>query len=159
MSKFPLLIIFSCFSFSSFGQDQKNQSTLNLDSIAVVETINGFIDAFTNLNWQKFTDYFSDSATAFFPPSAKFPSRANNKTEIEAVFKKVFDNARKQKSSPPFIVIEPKDLKIQIFDEVAIVTFVLNDPELFGRRTIVLKEDNDKWLIVHLHASGVMIPG
>jgi hypothetical protein len=154
---FALVISFSS-SFQSFGQSQKIQSDSSSDSITVVQTLDQFIDAFVSLNWKKFTDYFADDATAFFPPSAKFPIRANNKIEIENIFKNVFENARKQRSSPPYIVIEPKDLKIQMLGDVAIVTFVLNDPDLFGRRTIIFEKLNGKWLIIHLHASGVIIP-
>ena len=158
VSIFALLVIFGNFCFHSFGQDVKNQSGLNLDSSAVAKTVTEFVDAFTNLNWKKFSECFADDATAFFPPSANFPFRANNKKEVEKIFRNVFDNARKQKTIPPYIVIEPKDLKIQMIGKVAIVTFVLNDPDLFGRRTIVFRKENNKWSIIHLHASGVMIP-
>jgi hypothetical protein len=41
--------------------------------------------------------------------------------------------------------------------KMAIVTFILDDPDLLGRRTFVLEKTNDKWLIIHLHASGVKI--
>src|SRR5258708_2679060 len=94
---FFLIILTFTRSFQSFGQHSKNKPGLNSDSVAVVQTINEFIDAFTNCNWQKFTECFADDATAFFPPSAKFPYRANNKIEIENIFKGVFENARKQK--------------------------------------------------------------
>jgi hypothetical protein len=67
----------------------------------------------------------------------------------------VFENARKQKTTPPYIDIQPKDLKIQMLGSVAVVSFLLNDPDLLGRRTIVFKKDNSKWKIVHLHASGI----
>jgi hypothetical protein len=67
--KYPLLILLiiilcTC-SLKSLGQ--KIQSDLNSDSIAVVQSINEFIDAFSTLNWQKFTKCFADDATAFFP--------------------------------------------------------------------------------------------
>jgi len=153
---FLIILTFTC-SFQSFGQDAKNKPGLNSDSVAVVQTINEFTDAFTNCNWERFTECFADDATAFFPPSAKFPYRANNKIEIENIFKGVFENARKQKSKPPYIDIHPKDLKIQMSGSAAIVTFLLYDPDLLGRRTIVLKKDNDKWKIIHLHASGINI--
>jgi hypothetical protein len=53
--------------------------------------------------------------------------------------------------------IKPKDLKIQIINSIAIVTFMLDDPNLFGRRTFILEKAKDKWLIIHIHASGVTI--
>jgi hypothetical protein len=63
---------------TSFGQ----LTSKNADSIQVANTMREFINVFSNLEWDKFIEFFSDSATAFFPPSAKYPYRANNKMEI-----------------------------------------------------------------------------
>lgn len=157
--KFRLpLIVFGLIVMSHFAAfSQVPERHIKSDSIDVVRTLDEFVHAFTNLEWEKFTAFFAEDATAFFPPSSKFPFRANNKAEIENIFKRVFDNARKQKSAPPFLDIVPKDLKIQQLDSVAIVSFLLEDPELLGRRTLVLRRVGDKWKIVHLHASGAMV--
>ena len=152
---FSIFILSIGISFQLSAQDTKNN--LNADSIAVVEKLNEFVGAFSNLKWEKFTACFADDATAFFPPSAKFPYRANNKKEIENIFSLVFENAKKQKQSAPYIIIQPKDVKIQMVGTIAIVTFLLNDPGMLGRRTIVLQKMDDEWLIIHLHASGVII--
>ena len=153
-----LTTLFSGWAFRSFGQEHNVQSILNSDSSSVAKTLDKFIKAFTTLNWSDFTECFADDVTAFFPPSAKFPYRANNKAEVNNIFRAVFENARKQKSEPPYLDIQPKDLKIQMLGPVAIVTFLLEDPDLLGRRTIVLKKDKLNWRIVHLHASGIIIP-
>jgi len=152
---FSIFILSIGISFQLSAQDTKNN--LNADSIAVVEKLNEFVGAFSNLKWEKFTACFADDATAFFPPSAKFPYRANNKKEIENIFSLVFENAKKQKQSAPYIIIQPKDVKVQMAGTVAIVTCLLNDPAMLGRRTIVLQKMSDEWLIIHLHASGVII--
>jgi ketosteroid isomerase-like protein len=148
--------------YSSYAVAQRNENMVQpnpiADSAAVMASIDNFIEAFTSLNWKEFSQCFADDATAFFPPSAKFPYRANNKKEVEKIFRSVFENARKQKSSPPYIQIQPKDLKIQLSNSIAIVTFLLEDPDSLGRRTLVLRKENTRWLIVHLHASGVEIP-
>ncbi len=134
------------------------QTTTNeSDSIEVSKTMTDFLQAFSNLQWNNFTHFFSDDATAFFPPSAKYPFRANNKEELEKIFKPFFEKVKKQKSAPPYLEIIPKDLKIQTFSSFAIVSFMLDDPGLFGRRTFVLHKQQGKWLIVHLHASGVAL--
>lgn len=148
-----VLSIFICLCLQSFGQDNANQQ----DSTDVVETINQFVHAFSNLEWDKFTAFFADDATAFFPPSARFLYRANSKQEIEKIFKTVFEHAKENKSSPPYIIIEPRDIKIQMAGSVAIVSFTLNDPGMLGRRTFVLKKEKEQWLIIHLHASGVPV--
>ena len=152
-------ISFFCLTFlsiyilppSSFGQ----LTNKNADSIQVANTMTEFINVFSNLEWDKFIEFFSDSATAFFPPSSKYPYRANNKIEIEKIFKNFFENTKRQKLTGPYLIIKPKDLKIQLLNSIAIVTFMLDDPNLFGRRTFILEKHNDKWLIIHLHASGV----
>ena len=144
------LILLSCAS-PAYAQN------LHEDSIEISKTVDSFLTAFTSLKFEKFMTFFDSNATAFFPTSAKIPMRANNKEEIGSIFRKVFDNARKLKSVPPYLDIQPLDLMIQQFNCVAIVTFHLNDPDLFGRRTIVLQNANKKWLIIHLHSSGVPI--
>lgn len=68
-----------------------------------------------------------------------------------------YGHAKENKSSPPYIIIEPRDIKIQMAGSVAIVSFTLNDPGMLGRRTIVLKKEKEQWLIIHLHASGVPV--
>jgi ketosteroid isomerase-like protein len=127
------------------------------DSTEVVQAINTFIDAFSNLKWEKFSDCWAEDATAFFPPSARFPYRAGNKQEILQIFKTVFEKARIRKTSPPYIIIQPLDRRVQMAGTTAIVTFTLDDPDLLGRRTLVLKKEDGKWLIIHLHASGVTV--
>jgi ketosteroid isomerase-like protein len=148
-------------SSSSISDGQplaKNTQTIaDSGSAAVQKTIDGFIEAFTNLEWERFRGFFAADATAFFPPSAKFPRRANGKAEIENVFRNVFGAARERKSSPPYLSIHPKEMKIQVFGRVAIVTFHLEDPDLLGRRTIVFQKTGRRWLIVHIHASGTSV--
>jgi len=146
------LFLLCSISFNVVGQGP----SIAGDSTAVARTVIEFVDAFSNLRWPQFTAFFSDDATAFFPPSAHFSGRADNKEEIEKVFSRVFEHAKKQKQSPPYLIIEPRDVKIQrAGSEVAIVTFHLNDPALFGRRTLVFRKEPSGWKIIHLHASGV----
>lgn len=128
------------------------------DESEVREVTEQFLAAFANLDWDRFDSFFAKEATAFFPPSAKVPMRADGKENIENVFKTAFENARKQKSAPPYVKIEPKEMKIQMLENVGIVTFHLEDPGVFGRRTIIFHKSNGKWLIEHLHASGIMRP-
>ena len=86
------------------------------DSSEVLQAINTFVDAFSNLKWEEFSACWAEDATAFFPPSARFPYRAGNKQEVLNIFKHVFEYARKQKSSRPYIIIQPLDMRIQIAD-------------------------------------------
>lgn len=130
--------------------------TFQREEQQVKRTAEEFIEAFKNLNWERFCSFFAADATAFFPPSARFPQRADGRTQIENVFRRVFENARRQRAAPPYLDIEPRDLNIQLFDQVAIVTFHLEDPGSSGRRSLVLRKQDNRWMIVHLHASAIV---
>ncbi|MGC4023213.1 MAG: nuclear transport factor 2 family protein [Cyclobacteriaceae bacterium] len=153
---FLCLLVLSLASVRGLAQSKSSLSQSQTDSVAVMKTINGFVDAFVNLRWDDFSNYFADNATSFFPPSAKTPARANNKVETMTIFRKVFDNARARRTSAPYLDIQPKDVRVQLIGSLAIVTFHLLDPDLFSRRTLVLsKEEQGSWKIVHMHGSGV----
>jgi ketosteroid isomerase-like protein len=122
----------------------------------VREALANFVVAFDNLNWETFRLAFSDDATVFYPRA--FPERANGRAEFEKTFKVVFDQIRGNKEKPPYMDLQPKDMRIQMFGNVAIATFHLDDRAGFvNRRTIVLNKTDDGWKIVHLHASEVPV--
>jgi len=113
-----------------------------------------FVTAFDNLDWEAFRLAFDDDATVFYPRA--FPERANGRAEFEKAFKIVFQQIRGGKTAPPYMDIQPKDMKVQMFGDCAIATFHLDDRSGFlNRRTIVLTKTNTGWRIVHLHASEV----
>ncbi len=116
-----------------------------------------FIHAFDNLDWEGFRSAFDDDATVFYPRA--FPARATGRTEFEKTFKQVFEQIRNGRTAPPYMDIQPKDLHLQLFGDLAIATFHLDDRAGFlNRRTIVLQKEQKGWKIVHLHASEVALP-
>jgi len=143
------LFVMMCMTMNLFAQS----TTSKADSTEVITAVNSFVDAFSNLRWEEFKQFFAEDATAFFPPSANHPARAENGKEVLSIFSKVFENAKQHGKSK--IDIQPKDVRLQMLSNCAIVSFHLNDPDLFGRRTVILQKQKGKWLIVHLHASGV----
>ncbi|MGG9962481.1 YybH family protein [Ferruginibacter sp. SUN106] len=155
--KISCLSLVFCFLFCHVHSTIAQTAKFTADSSAVTKTMSEFVHVFNYLEWEKFMTFFDDDATAFFPPSAKTPARADNKTAIGIIFKKVFENAKGQKITPPYLDIVPEDLKLQLTGNIAIVTFHLKDPDMFGRRTIVLQKKNNRWLIIHLHASGIPV--
>jgi ketosteroid isomerase-like protein len=115
-----------------------------------------FIKAFDNLDWDNFRLAFDDNATVFYPRG--FPERASGRTEFEKTFKVVFDQIRLRKPAAPYMDLQPRGLKIQLFGSVAIVTFHLDDMAGFiNRRTVVFNRGAKGWKIVHLHASEVPV--
>lgn len=119
----------------------------------VRRTLSQFVEAFDNLEWERFAGFFADDATMFQP--RKFPRRAENKSEIEAQFRQVFEVIRGSQSKPPYMDLQSRDLRVQMLTpDVAIVTFHLDDrPGLLNRRTIVWQHLKSGWKIVHIHAS------
>jgi ketosteroid isomerase-like protein len=122
----------------------------------VLRAAESFVEAFNNLDWERFRATFADDATVFFP--SELPSRASGRGEIEAGFKPMFGEDKKRGGGPPYLHIEPKDIKIQMAGDVAIMTFHLPRKGYVARRTIVWQKRGGRWLIVHLHASGVELP-
>ena len=122
----------------------------------VRDALANFLRAFENLDWEAFRLTFSDDATVFYPRG--FPERADGRAEFEKTFKVVFDQIRGGKTRAPYMTIQPKDMRVQSFGNVAIATFHLDDRAGFiNRRTIVLNKTKAGWKIVHLHASEVSI--
>ena len=75
-------------------------------------------------------------------------------TGIDPQMREVVARLKAEGSGPPYMTLEPADLMIQVFGDVAVVTFHLEGARL-GRRTIVMAKQDDAWKIVHLHASNV----
>jgi ketosteroid isomerase-like protein len=124
--------------------------------VDVREALAHFIRAFDDLDWEHFRLAFDDNATVFLPRA--MPQRANGRAEFEKAFKAVFQQIRGSKTAAPYMDIQPKELRVQFFGSVAIVTFHLDDRAGFlNRRTIVLNKTNKGWKIVHLHASEVAV--
>ena len=121
------------------------------------DTLTRFIRAFDDLDWEQFRLAFDDNATVFYPRAV--PERANGRAEFEKAFKTVFEQIRGSKTTAPYMDIQPRELRVQAFEHVAIATFHLDDRVGFvNRRTIVLHKTEKGWKIVHLHASEVAVP-
>src|SRR3984957_5885178 len=84
-----------------------------------------FVQAFDNLDWENFRLAFSDDATVFYPRG--FPERADGRGQFEKTFKLVFEQIRNRRTVGPYMDIQPKDMKIQVFGNIAIATFHLDD--------------------------------
>ena len=157
---FLIILALLTFSYSINAQVQlnaKSETTANQDVLAVKKASEAFMTAFNNLEWEAFRNSFADDATVFFP-FWQVPRLANGRAEVEAVFKSFFDAQRKRKPNPPYQNLVPKDEQIQMLGDVAIVSFHLGTELPTGRRTIIYRKQNGKWLIAHMHASNLVKP-
>jgi ketosteroid isomerase-like protein len=98
---------------------------------------------------------FSDDATAFFPDSANQPSRVEGKPAIEAVFRRFFEELRRNGTTS--MTLRPMDMRIDLAGDAAVVTFHLRGGNMISRRTFVLRRRGGVWRIIHLHASSVQL--
>ena len=124
-------------------------------AIREVETVvRAFLDAFENLDMERFSSHFQEGAAMFFP-SPEPPKRFEGKTAILERFRIVFDRIRAEAmSGPPFHRLEPKGLRVDLpAPDVSIVSFHLENVQRISRRTLILQKFESVWLIVHVHAS------
>ena len=112
--------------------------------------IHAFVAAFNALDRTRFDALFAEDVTLFFP-AAPFPvRRIEGKAATLEWFGRFFDSLRQRGANPR---IQPQDLHVQDYGDVAIATFHLGDGENVGRRTVVLRRQDGRWRIAHLHAS------
>jgi ketosteroid isomerase-like protein len=115
-----------------------------------------FIEAFRDLDWQRFCECFAEDATVFHPdnPETERLERIEGLEAVKHSFKPVFEEAQRHANSPPYLHLEPKNIHVQLLWQAAVVSFEFDRAEgSFGRRTLVLQKSGDAWKIVHLHAS------
>lgn len=109
-----------------------------------------FVSAFNALDRDRFDPLFAEDVTLFFPSAPFEMRRVTGKAETLAWFGKFFDAVRKRSGK---LNIQPADLHVQDYGDMAIITFHLGNGEDIGRRTLVLRKKAGAWKIVHLHAS------
>lgn len=126
------------------------------DSAGAHRAALGFLAAFDSLQWQPFRGYLADEVTMFFP-FPQFPSRADGREAVEAVFGRFFEAQRASRAEagrPMVQGIAPRDLRVQMAgSDAAVVSFHLG-AESPARRSIVFRRTADgAWKVVHWHAS------
>ena len=92
-----------------------------------------FVDAFNDLDWDRFEDAWAEDASAFFP-MPEYPARLNGRDTIVTAFKSIFADLPDRFEGPPYLSIDPVDLRIAVVGTAAVVTFHLGDepPEADG---------------------------
>ncbi|MBZ5587230.1 MAG: nuclear transport factor 2 family protein [Acidobacteriia bacterium] len=125
--------------------------------VAVQKVVEGFIEALNAADIERFSAFFTPDATVFFPLAPMF-LRLEDKEQVTKVFNVFFDSIRKRNTGPQYMRLVPQDLRVQIYKDTAIATFHFKGPDLISRRTLVLEREGGKWLVVHMHASGIEVP-
>jgi len=122
------------------------------------ELVARLITAFENLDLPAFMACFADDATGFFPLPQP-PGLFEGKSAIQRQFERLFGEVRKTHGAgPPYFHIIPGNSQVMILDpNAALVSFDQRNTRRNGRRTLVLRKSQGQWLIVHFHASNIVL--
>jgi uncharacterized protein (TIGR02246 family) len=124
------------------------------DEAAVKGVVSDFMEALNEADIGKFSALFAPDATAFFP-LAPVLELLDGRENIVKVFTIFFESVRKEAKGPRYMELKPEGLRIQLYGATAVVTFHFTGKSMFSRRTLVLHHEGGKWLIVHMHGSGL----
>jgi ketosteroid isomerase-like protein len=114
------------------------------------ETLNSFFRAVEAMDLDRVAPFFDEDAQ-MFSPLGTYPARLDGRAAILAQFKAIAD-AIKQMPAP--LKIDPQQLVVREFGDLALVTFHLNLPGgPLHRRSFLLRKTGNRWQIVHIHAS------
>ena len=123
------------------------------DEAEVRRTLHDFLTAFENLDMDRFMTFFANNASVYLRGSAQ---RVYGREAIQRHFAGIFEEIRGQQTHPPYLHMDPQELKIQVMGDTAVITFHIEDqPGTLNRRTIVMHRTRGAWKIVHMHASDV----
>ena len=121
----------------------------------VPDLLTEFLDAFENLDVNRFLACWAKDATVFHPFPG-MPKRVAGWEEVSGTWTVVFDHMRATLPGPPYLDLRPIDLDVRtVGSSVAVATFHLELDQGVGRRTLVVQSQAGSWKVVHLHASNV----
>ena len=127
-----------------------------LEKDSAEQTAIAFVEAFNALDPARFDAFFAEDVTMFFP-SGPFPSaRVNGKKDVTAAFHRFFETAKEKGATR--LNIQPANLQVQNYGDVALASFELGVKGSIGRRSILFRRNQGSWRIVHFHASAVQEP-
>jgi ketosteroid isomerase-like protein len=125
-----------------FAHGERAMMTVDLSTVE--RSLAAFVDAFNDLDRPRVEACFAPNVTVFYPWGGR---------RTTSFWTEQFDAERATTAGPPYQHLQPLDVHIQRFGEIAIATFHLLHEQTLGRRTLVLQHTSDGWKIVHLHAS------
>jgi ketosteroid isomerase-like protein len=112
-----------------------------------------FLDAFKSMDQARFDQFFAPDVTMFFPDGPFPKTRVEGREAVLASFHEFFALVRKRGRTA--LNITPINRRVQLYGEVAVVSFGLESDETVGRRSIVMRKMGNDWRIVHFHASAI----
>jgi uncharacterized protein (TIGR02246 family) len=115
----------------------------------VRETLDRFLRAVESRELERIAPFFEEDAQ-MFSPLGTYPARLDGRAAVMEQFKAISE-AMKQMPTP--IRIDPQELIVREFGDIALLTFHLKLPGPLHRRSFVLRKRDGRWRIAHIHAS------
>ena len=132
---------------------QVAQSTA-ADQAALVAAAEHFLRVFDNLEFEPFEVAWSSSRSVFFP-FRDTPERVEGAAVGER-FRQFFAEVRSTRPGPPYLHLEPRELRAEVIGDGGLVTFMLGRaPGEVSRRTAFFVRERGAWKLRHLHASNM----
>jgi lincosamide nucleotidyltransferase A/C/D/E len=132
------------------------------DLAAIQAAAARFLRALDDLDWEPFRASWTSEPTAFLP-FGDTPDRVAGRVAVEARWRRFFEEARSRTPGPPYLNLEPLDIRTELYGDVGLVTFSLaltvGGRQLpLQRRTLMFVRERDAWKLAHMHASGASPP-
>ena len=112
-------------------------------------TLDRFFRAVESREPDRIAPFFEEDAQ-MFSPLGTYPARLDGRAAIMEQFKAISE-ALKQMPTP--IRIDPQEMIVREFGDIALVTFHLKLPGPLHRRSFILRKRAGGWHIAHIHAS------
>lgn len=119
-----------------------------------------YLAAFNARDFEAFRATFADDITVFF--DRPLPPQRAGRDAVEAVFRRGFAYSHPpagtpQPPLPPPLV--PIELRLQLYGDIAVISFLIRSPGELARRTLVVRRQPGGWRVVHIHASSADVAG
>lgn len=150
---FVLTSSFALVAMCSLGAQTQPACPGPKDVCGLFET---FMSALNRRDWEAFRGTFAPDITVIFDRPGP-PQRQQGRVAVEAVFQNIFPKPGSPPAPlPPALV--PEGVAVQLFRDIAIVSFHLRRPDQLGRRTLVFHRGFGGWKVVHIHGSSSDLP-
>ena len=145
--------LFSACASSGGGQVPLTQGAAG-EQAALVSAAEHFLRVFDNLEFEPFEAAWSSSRSVFFP-FRDTPERVEGAAVGER-FRQFFAEVRSTRPGPPYLHLEPRELRAEVMGDAGLVTFMLGRaPGEVSRRTAFFVRERGAWKLRHLHASNM----
>ena len=139
---------------SSGGRVPRAQAAAG-DQATLVAAAEHFLRVFDNLEFEPFEAAWSSSRSVFFP-FRDTPERVEG-AAVGKRFRSFFAEVRSTRPGPPYLHLQPRELRVEVMGDAGLVTFMLGRaPGDVSRRTLLFVRERGAWKLRHMHASNML---